>query len=114
MCALTSDPTAILDVMASDRAYEATELQALFPNSRRDTFREAMHALWLKRLVERIGSTGWRRQQSTCVTECAPDSQSCATCGLSRTCAQCVREPAVAPVPLANLFDESDFSSMFK
>jgi hypothetical protein len=110
----TSDATAILDVMESDRTYEATELLGLFPDISLDTLRAAMHTLWIKRLVERAGMTGWRRQQSTCGTAAPPDPKSCVTCRLARTCARCVRDRPVKPVRPGELFGESAFSGMFK
>jgi hypothetical protein len=55
---------AILDVMAWDRGYEAATLKAMFPDVSMDTLREAMHALWIDRRVERIGTSGWKRHQS--------------------------------------------------
>ena len=55
---------AILDVMASDRGYDAATLKALFPDISMDTLREAMHALWIDRRVERIGASGWKRHES--------------------------------------------------
>ena len=55
---------AILDVMERDRGYEAATLKALFPDISMDTLREAMHALWVDRHVERVGATGWKRHES--------------------------------------------------
>jgi hypothetical protein len=56
---------ALLDVMEWDRAYEAVTLKAMFPNTSMDSLRAALHALWIDRRVERVGMTGWRRQEST-------------------------------------------------
>ena len=56
---------AILDVMEWDRSYEATSLKAMFPDISMDTLREALHALWIERRVERVGASGWRRFEST-------------------------------------------------
>ena len=56
---------AILDVMEGERAYEAVSLKALFPDISMDTLREALHALWIERRVERVGASGWRRFEST-------------------------------------------------
>jgi hypothetical protein len=55
---------AILRVMEWDRAYEACTLHALCPNTSMDTLREALHVLWIARRVERVGGSGWRRQES--------------------------------------------------
>jgi hypothetical protein len=55
---------AILDVMEWDRAYEAGTLKAMFPDISMDTLREALHALWIDRRVERVGASGWRRFES--------------------------------------------------
>jgi hypothetical protein len=55
---------AILDVMEWDRAYEAVALKGMFPDISMDTLREALHALWIDRRVERVGVSGWRRQES--------------------------------------------------
>jgi hypothetical protein len=55
----------VLDVMESDRAYEALTLHALCPNASMDSLREALHALWIDRRVERVGASGWRRQESS-------------------------------------------------
>ena len=54
----------ILRVMEWDRAYEALTLQALCPNTSMDALREALHVLWIERRVERVGASGWRRQES--------------------------------------------------
>jgi len=54
----------VLDVMESDREYEAVTLQALCPNTSMDSLREALHALWIDRRVERVGASAWRRQES--------------------------------------------------
>jgi hypothetical protein len=56
--------TALLNVMEWDRAYEAVTLKAMFPNTSMDSLREALHALWIDRRVERVGMCGWRRQES--------------------------------------------------
>jgi hypothetical protein len=55
---------ALLDVMEWDRAYEMVALRAMFPNTSMDSLREALHALWIDRRVERVGVSGWRRQES--------------------------------------------------
>jgi len=55
---------AILNVMEWDRAYEASSLKAMFPDISMDTLREALHSLWIDRRVERVGASGWRRQES--------------------------------------------------
>jgi hypothetical protein len=55
---------AILDVMEWDRSYEAATLKAMFPEISMDTLREALHALWVDRQVERVGVSGWRRYES--------------------------------------------------
>jgi hypothetical protein len=55
---------AILDVMEWDRSYEGVTLKAMFPEISMDTLREALHALWLDRRVERVGVSGWRRYES--------------------------------------------------
>jgi hypothetical protein len=55
---------AILDVMEWGRPYEAATLKAMFPDISKDTLGEALHALWIDRRVERVGVTGWRRQES--------------------------------------------------
>jgi hypothetical protein len=55
---------AILDVMEWDRSYEAATLKTMFPDISMDTLREALHALWIDRRVERVGTSGWRRQES--------------------------------------------------
>jgi hypothetical protein len=54
----------VLDVMESDRAYDELSLQALCPNTSMDSLREALHALWIDRHIERVGASGWRRQES--------------------------------------------------
>ena len=56
--------TALLDVMEWDRSYEAVALQAMLPDTSMDSLREALHALWIDRRVERVGLSGWRRQES--------------------------------------------------
>ena len=56
---------AILDVMDHEREYEATALKSMFPDISMDTLREALHALWIERRVERVGISGWRRFEST-------------------------------------------------
>jgi len=56
--------TALLNVMEWDRAYEAVALKAMFPNTSMDSLREALHALWIDRRIERVGVSGWRRQES--------------------------------------------------
>ena len=56
---------AILDVMEQEREYEATALKSMFPDISMDTLREALHALWIERRVERVGVSGWRRFEST-------------------------------------------------
>ena len=55
---------ALLDVMEWDRSYEAVTLKSMFPDISMDTLREALHALWIDRRVERVGASGWRRQES--------------------------------------------------
>jgi hypothetical protein len=55
---------ALLDVMEWDREYEAVALHANFPNTSMDSLRAALHALWIDRRVERVGVSGWRRQES--------------------------------------------------
>jgi hypothetical protein len=55
---------AILDVMEYDRGYEAATLKASFPDISMDTLREALHALWIDRHVERVGASGWKRYES--------------------------------------------------
>jgi hypothetical protein len=54
----------LLRVMQPDRAYEVLTLQALCPNTSMDALREALHVLWIERRVERVGASGWRRQES--------------------------------------------------
>jgi hypothetical protein len=56
--------SAILDVMEWDRCYEAATLKAMFPDISMDTLREALHALWIDRQVERVGLSGWKRYES--------------------------------------------------
>ena len=73
---------AILDVMAWDRGYEAATLKAMFPDVSMDTLREAMHALWIDRRVERIGASGWKRHESRW------DAQPVAAPTRSSTCRQ--------------------------
>jgi hypothetical protein len=58
--------TALLDLMEWDRTYEAVALHAMFPNTSMDRLREALHELWIDRHVERVGVSGWRRQESRC------------------------------------------------
>ena len=55
---------AILDVMGWDRSYEAATLKTMFPDISMDRLREALHSLWIDRRVERVGASGWRRQES--------------------------------------------------
>ena len=55
---------AILNVMEWDHAYEASSLKAMFPDISMYTLREALHSLWIDRRVERVGTSGWRRQES--------------------------------------------------
>jgi hypothetical protein len=55
---------AILDVMEWGRCYEAGTLKAMFPDISMDTLREALHALWIDRHVERVGVSGWKRYES--------------------------------------------------
>ena len=50
--------------MAWDHAYEASTIHAFFPDISMDTLREALHALWIARRVERVGASGWRRHDS--------------------------------------------------
>jgi hypothetical protein len=57
---------ALLDAMEWDRAYEASTLHAMIPNTSMDSLRAALHALWIDRRVERAGLSGWRRQESRC------------------------------------------------
>jgi hypothetical protein len=54
----------VLRVMEWGRAYEARALQAFCPNTSMDALREALHVLWIERRVERVGASGWRRQES--------------------------------------------------
>ena len=54
----------VLRVMEWGRAYEARTLQALCPGTSMDALREALHVLWIERRVERVGASGWRRQES--------------------------------------------------
>src|SRR6185436_12759483 len=56
---------AILDVMEEQRPYDQSALKAMFPDISMDTLREALHALWIERRVERVGASGWRRFEST-------------------------------------------------
>jgi hypothetical protein len=56
--------TELLDVMEWDRPYEAVVLKSMFPDISMDTLREALHALWIERRVERVGVSSWRRQES--------------------------------------------------
>ena len=58
--------TALLDVMEWDRAYDVVALHSMFPETSMDSLREALHALWIDRRVERSGVSGWRRQESRC------------------------------------------------
>ena len=64
----------ILDVMERDRGYEAATLKALFPDISMDTLREALHALWIDRHVERVGASGWKRHESRSNGQPAPAS----------------------------------------
>jgi hypothetical protein len=57
--------TALLDLMEWDRTYEAVALHGMFPNTSMDRLREALHDLWIDRRVERVGVSGWRRQESS-------------------------------------------------
>jgi hypothetical protein len=54
----------VLDVMESGRAYDELTLHAWCPDTSLDSLREALHALWIERRVERVGPSGWRRQES--------------------------------------------------
>ena len=56
--------TALLAVMEWDHAHEVVALHAMFPNTSMDSLREALHSLWIDRRVERVGLSGWRRQES--------------------------------------------------
>jgi hypothetical protein len=58
--------TALLDVMEWDRVYDAFALHSMFPTTSMDSLREALHALWIDRRIERAGVSGWRRQESRC------------------------------------------------
>jgi hypothetical protein len=55
---------AILEVMEWDRAYDTLTLKALCPDTSMDALREALHALWIDRRLERVGVSGWRRYES--------------------------------------------------
>ena len=57
--------SALLDLMEWDRTYEAVILHAMIPDTSMDRLREALHALWIDRRVERVGVSGWRRQESS-------------------------------------------------
>ena len=45
---------ALLDVMEWDRAYDVVALHSMFPGTSMDSLREALHALWIDRRVERV------------------------------------------------------------
>jgi hypothetical protein len=64
MYALSKDARFILERMEPDQRYEALDLRALVPNLSAEGVREVMHELWVNRQVERVGYSGWRRQQS--------------------------------------------------
>ena len=64
MQALTTDARFILDRMAPDRRYEASDLRALLPDLSAEGLRAVMHELWVNRHVERAGDSGWRCHSS--------------------------------------------------
>jgi hypothetical protein len=57
--------TAVLDVMEADRTYEIRTLHGVLSDTSMESLRAALHALWIDRRVERVGLSGWRRQEST-------------------------------------------------
>jgi hypothetical protein len=111
---LSSEAAAILASMEPSRAYQAADLQARFPGTSRDGLREIMHELWVHRCVERFGYTGWRRQGSGCGSNCAPDSRSCASCPIARSCASGVEQTAGGSTSLEQLLEQPAFEGMFK
>ena len=100
--------------MEANRAYEAEELHALFPDSSMDGLREIMHELWVARCVERFGHTGWKRQVSTCASKYAPDPRSCASCPIARSCARAVKQTPSDVLHVEQWSDHPAFAGLFK
>jgi hypothetical protein len=111
---LTAAAAAILDLMEPGRAYEASELRAFMPDASMDGLRELMHELWVKRRVERFGYSGWRRHESTCASNRAPDLRTSADDGMPRAFAHYLPLGDNAAVRPEDLFDYSAFDGIFK
>ena len=75
MQALSQDARFILDRMEGDRRYDMTDLRAVAPDASSEGLREVMHELWIKREVERVGDSAWRRHRSAPVDDTARDTQ---------------------------------------
>jgi hypothetical protein len=93
---LSEDATFILDRMEPERRYEPQDLRALAPGASIESLREIMHELWVNRLIERVGYSGWRRHRS------APPH---AAPAISRR---------AGPVRPEDLFDHAAFADFFK
>jgi hypothetical protein len=113
MQALSSDATAILEVMEPNRLYKASELCARFSELSMDALRDIMHELWVKRHVERHGHLGWLRQQTTCASEYAQDPRSCVHCRIARSCSHYVPPAESQAVRPEQLFDHESFPGLF-
>jgi hypothetical protein len=64
MQSLSEHARLILERMEPDLRYEPKELRAFAPDTTIEGLRDIMHELWINRLVERVGYSGWRRHRS--------------------------------------------------
>jgi hypothetical protein len=108
MHSLSTQAGFILDRMDHDRAYEASDLRALVPDTSAEGFRELMHELWVNRQVERIGLSGWQRRRSAPAhqADAQPDRRD------SGTGASGFRQTKV--VKPEDLFDHGSFADFFR
>ena len=88
--------TLVLDRMDPHRRYEPQDLRALVPDTSAERLREIMHELWIRRHVERVGPSGWRRHRSEPPHHAQPVSG---------------ERQAVKP---EDLFDYASFADFFK
>jgi hypothetical protein len=110
---LSERATTILERMEPNRSYEPSELRALAPEPSIEGLREIMHELWVKRHVERVGYSGWRRDRSTCGSRKPPNSP-IASIVESLSYGDDLPPRKTEAVRPEDLFDHDSFSGIFK
>jgi len=105
--ALTARAKSILEQMEPHSIYEPKDLRVFAPDMTLEGLHDVMRELWVQRQVERVGYSGWRREQSRSpATQDPRDGTNRRNAGTTAA-----RSKQVKP---EDLFDHSAFEDMFR